>query len=202
MSSDAILELQRAVGNRAISRATSDDPRAKPEFVFDETMPANPVLWTDMEQHYWAGPDRQPEGYFVRVEQHCSYMSVYWLTHGHPNFLKFLDFDERTRVNASRTVIAWGSPGGGLTAQVKHAVDALHGKEYTRGEIIAAVTGGNLSKGARIWFGNNTHVEGALTMESEKYLHYDPNVGETKTLDKQQFADRLRSRNAFVVGNP
>lgn len=193
--------MQRTVSNRAIARAAAEDQQPEPAFTFAKKMRPNPVLYADYNGHFWIGDDTdQPEGW-IRIEQHCAYMSAYWLTHGQPKSLKFMDFDRQTQLHASRTVVGWSDFGGGLDAQVAYALNVLGGKKSSLKEITDAIMTGAMPPGTRIWFGNDRHVEAALVTPRKEYLHYDPNSGTTQTLTAKRFASYIKSKNAFVVSN-
>ncbi|MFF3641063.1 DUF4157 domain-containing protein [Streptomyces sp. NPDC002564] len=168
----------------------------QPVFAFSPTLPANPMLYTNGDTGYWVGPN-PPDGYFD-VDQHCSYMAVYWLLHGQPaTGLRYDGFDEENRRLASDTVRRWGASGG-RAAQEQYARQRLGGAAVTRDRLSGQATAGRLTPGTLIWFGTDLHAEAAV-VTTGGVLMYDPNTGNTTTRNAAGFVAYIANKNAFVV---
>ncbi|PRH80382.1 hypothetical protein C6N75_04445 [Streptomyces solincola] len=172
--------------------------KSEPTYTFAKSMGPNPGLYTDFADNYWVGSNNPPSGYFL-IDQHCAYMSVHWLRHGHDaNGLRFANFDESTRIDAADHVRKWAGEGG-LAAQVAYARQSLGGHEVSRAEINHSVAAGAFAAGTQIWFGNSQHAEAAVVTSQGKYLMYDPNTGKAVTRDAQGFATYVAHKDTFVV---
>ncbi|MCD9196240.1 eCIS core domain-containing protein [Streptomyces albireticuli] len=168
----------------------------QPVFSFAPSLPANPFLYTDGDTQFWVGPN-PPEGFFD-VDQHCAYMATHWLLHGTPTGLRYEDFDDATRRDASDTVRRWAASGG-LEAQEQYARTRLGGATVDGTRLAGQATSGKLPPGTLIWFGTSRHAEAAVVAAAGQFLMYDPNTGRTTTRDADGFAAYIASRNAFVV---
>ncbi|SES29757.1 hypothetical protein SAMN05216188_13111 [Lentzea xinjiangensis] len=190
------LSVQRAP---SANGETSSQKSAQPTYAFADVKGANPSLWTDLNDNYWVGTGPPPGQYIVQVEQHCGYMSTYWLTHGHgAGGLRFADLEESERIRASDTVRRWGASGG-RQAQTDHAAGATGGHPVTLASLDSDVAAGELPPGTLIWFGNDAHAEAAVVTAKGQFLMYDPNTGMTTTRDPNGFRSYIATKNVFVV---
>ncbi|MFI6090557.1 DUF4157 domain-containing protein [Streptomyces sp. NPDC051218] len=173
----------------------------QPVFEFAPTLPANPMLYTNGDTGYWVGPtnpDAAPEGYF-NIDQHCSYMAVYWLLNGQPaGGLRYDGFDEANRRQASDAVRRWAAAGG-RAAQEQYARTRLGGSAVSRDRLTGQATTGKLAPGTLIWFGTDYHAEAAAVNAQGKILMYDPNTGDATVRDAAGFAAYMANKNTFVV---
>lgn len=168
-------------------------------YTFDPAMSANPVLFTDFGENYWVGDHgKEPEGYFP-IEQHCAYMAVHWLVHGQSSSgLRFLDFPEEVRRDASTQVREWASAGG-LAAQTAYAEKQLKGHSVTKEALVSDLTARALPPGTRVWFGSDTHAEAAVVTAKDRSLMYDPNTGKATPRSSKEFISYIASKNSFIV---
>ena len=229
VSPDEALALQRAVGNTVLDRMIGPGGQehaghghtdeagvsvqrapasthsqhsthsATPSVQFEESMGANPMLYTDFNENYWVGNHHPPEGY-VHIEQFCAYMATYWLTNGRPaGGLRFLDFPEEVRQHAVSTVRGWASSGG-EAAQVTYAASQIGGHQVSHQQIVADVDARSLPVGTLLWFGDDRHAEAAAVVTKDhQFRMYDPNTGQTQIRDANGFKAYIATKNAFVV---
>ncbi|MEL6675533.1 MAG: hypothetical protein AAFR61_25220 [Bacteroidota bacterium] len=172
--------------------------------VIAESLEPNPMLYFQPNAEGGINYRVDNEGMevdWIQLERFCSILSTHWLTHGQGQQLGFADLNNADKQAAVANMISWAGQGG-LAAQVQHAQQALGPDAETfQGPqaVQQAIDQRALPPGSQIWFATDQHAQAASVQPNGDFLVYDPNIGQARTMNPQQFKAYIQYNNQFVV---
>jgi len=155
---------------------------------------SNPTLWfsnVDNKERYMIA-SASPGSGWQSVTQFCSVLTVMWLHHPKGS-LSFNGATKKDQIKMARLLIKNWKPADQVTFAAKELGGASVDKATLQQEI------SKYGAKTKIWFGNNSHVLGAVVQNDGTILMYDSNNGGTSSLTTDQFIANAQRANVFVV---